>query len=161
MLRASNMKTFKQIREELDDETLDVYTFTEEQWNALSEEEQDDFEDFEVDGEYDAENGSAIWVVGDEEFDVLGVMEEGKSYSGRSRRQVHMTQIKKRRMKGRNRAKKLRTNIKRRKAHNRIKIKRNRLKITRRFGGGDKSGRSGKIGNQRKRRGGRTITHKG
>jgi hypothetical protein len=64
-------------------------------------------------------------------------------------------------MKGRNRQKKLRTNINRRKAHNKIKIKRNRLKITRRFGSGDKSGRSGKIGAARKRRGGRTVTHKG
>ena len=161
------MKMFKQIREELEDETLDVYTFTSEQWDELSEEEQDDFEDFEVDGEYEAENGSSIWVVGDEEFDFLGVMddeddiEEATKYSGRSRRQVHMTQIKKRRMKGRNRQQKLKTNIKRKKANNKIKIKRNRLKITRRFGSGDKSGRSGKIGAQRKRRGGRTITHKG
>jgi len=149
-----------------EDETLEVFQFTEEQWNELTEDEKAEYEDFEVDGEYDAENGHAVWVIGDEEFDVLKVMDndelpEGTKYAGRSRRQVHMTQIRKRRMKGRNRQKKLRTNIYRRKAHNKIKIKRNRLKITRRFGSGDKSGRSGKIGAARKRRGGRTVTHKG
>jgi hypothetical protein len=171
---AKTMFAKEEVELDEEDEDITVYDFTEEQWNELTEEEQSEFEDFDVDGEYDAENGYAVWVVGEQEFDVIKVMDndelpndsgepayEAAGYKSRSRRQVHMTQIRKRRLKGRNRAKKLRTNIKRRKAGNRIKIKRNRLKITRRYGAGDKSGRSGKIGAARKRRGGRTISHKG
>jgi len=177
---AKSMFAKEEVELDEEDETLDVYSFTEEQWNELTEDEKLEFEDFTPDGEYKADSGHIVWVVGDEEFDVLGVMDDNddsddilnmesviendivdEAYDGRGRRQVHMTMIKKRRMKGRNRAKKLMTNIKRRKAGNRIKIDRNRLKITRRYGAGDKSGKSGKIGAFRRRRGGRTITHKG
>jgi|LWDU01.1.fsa_nt_gi IMP dehydrogenase/GMP reductase len=144
---------------------FEVYTFSNSEWSNMPDAEKSEYEDFDIDGEYESENGGVIWVVGESEYDVLDDVlddvEEGAKYKGRSRRQVHMTQIKKRRMKGRNRQKKLKVNIKRRKSGNKMKIKRNRLKITRRFGGGDASGKSGKIGAARKRRGGRNITHKG
>lgn len=159
------MKSFRQFIEE-DEDVFEIFSHTDEQWDELSEEEKAEFVDFEIDGEFEAPNGSIIWIVGGEEYDIVNLQSvsqanESIKFKGRSRRQVHMTQIKKRRFKGRDRAKKLKRNIHRRKSHVKFRIKRNEFRRTQRHGAGDKSGKRGKIGQARKRRGGRNISYKG
>jgi hypothetical protein len=88
-------------------------------------------------------------------------LDEARKYQGRSRRQVHKTMIFKRRNRAKDRQKKLKMKVKRRKSTWKIKRKRNEIRRHKKFGGGDRSGRSGKIGAARKRRGGRSITAKG
>jgi len=88
-------------------------------------------------------------------------LDEASKYKGRSRRQVHKTMIFKRRNRAKDRQKKLKMKVKRRKSTWKIKRKRNEIRRHKKFGGGDRSGRSGKIGAARKRRGGRSITAKG
>jgi hypothetical protein len=88
-------------------------------------------------------------------------LDEARKYQGRSRRQVHKTMIFKRRNRAKDRQKKLKMKVKRRKSTWKIKRKRNEIRRRKKFGGGDRSGRSGKIGAARKRRGGRSITAKG
>tara|TARA_B110001454_G_C12702158_1_gene427035 strand:+ start:599 stop:1672 length:1074 start_codon:yes stop_codon:yes gene_type:complete len=106
----------------------------------------------------------AAHVSDDEEGDPVGKnedLDEASKYKGRSRRQVHKTMIFKRRNRAKDRQKKLKMKVKRRKSTWKIKRKRNEIRRHKKFGGGDRSGRSGKIGAQRKRRGGRSITAKG
>jgi hypothetical protein len=100
----------------------------------------------------------AAHVSDDEEGEDL---DEASKYKGRSRRQVHKTMIFKRRNRAKDRQKKLKMKVKRRKSTWKIKRKRNEIRRHKKFGGGDRSGKSGKIGAQRKRRGGRSITAKG
>ena len=106
----------------------------------------------------------AAHVSDDEEGDPVGKnedLDEASKYKGRSRRQVHKTMIFKRRNRAKDRQKKLKMKVKRRKSTWKIKRKRNEIRRHKKFGGGDRSGRSGKIGAARKRRGGRSITAKG
>jgi len=106
----------------------------------------------------------AAHVSDDEEGDPVGKnedLDEARKYQGRSRRQVHKTMIFKRRNRAKDRQKKLKMKVKRRKSTWKIKRKRNEIRRHKKFGGGDRSGRSGKIGAARKRRGGRSITAKG
>ena len=301
-----NLKSFKEIREEIEDD--EIHVFTEEDWNALTEEEREDFLDIdeEVEGRFEADNGEIYWVIGGEEYihvdgsglisvdfdvteevneknkidtmvvtradkranttawknykkgdkrytcnfeqvdgsgidyaedfraleevkigkpikgklgktypvmdasqkkkiikiankhsgnmkqavkeierirkgltdnpDVVDILrraneevesiegedlDEASKYKGRSRRQVHKTMIFKRRNRAKDRQKKLKMKVKRRKSTWKIKRKRNEIRRHKKFGGGDRSGKSGKIGAQRKRRGGRSITAKG
>jgi hypothetical protein len=300
------LKSFKEIREEIEDD--EIHVFTEEDWNALTEEEREDFLDIdeEVEGRFEADNGEIYWIIGGEEYihvdgsglisvdfdvteevneknkidtmvvtradkranstawknykkgdkrytcnfeqvdgsgidyaedfraldevkigkpikgklgktypvmdasqkkkiikiankhsgnmkqavkeierirkgltdnpDVVDILrraneevesiegeglDEASKYKGRSRRQVHKTMIFKRRNRAKDRQKKLKMKVKRRKSTWKIKRKRNEIRRHKKFGGGDRSGRSGKIGAQRKRRGGRSITAKG
>ncbi len=53
------MKSFIDLVEEITEEEFETYEFTEEEWNKLSEEERDEFEE--------AANGGAVWHVGDED----------------------------------------------------------------------------------------------
>ena len=301
-----NLKSFKEIREEIEDD--EIHVFTEEDWNALTEEEREDFLDIdeEVEGRFEADNGEIYWVIGGEEYihvdgsglisvdfdvteevneknkidtmvvtradkranttawknykkgdkrytcnfeqvdgsgidyaedfraleevkigkpikgklgktypvmdasqkkkiikiankhsgnmkqavkeierirkglsdnpDVVDILrraneevesiegedlDEASKYQGRSRRQVHKTMIFKRRNRAKDRQKKLKMKVKRRKSTWKIKRKRNEIRRHKKFGGGDRSGKSGKIGAARKRRGGRSITAKG
>ena len=63
-----NLKSFKEIREEIEDD--EIHVFTEEDWNALTEEEKEDFLDIdeEVEGTFEAENGDVYWIIGGEEY---------------------------------------------------------------------------------------------
>ena len=112
------MKSFNTLREETTQETY--FAFSEDEWNSLSEEEKDEYLDIEedIEGEFEAENGDAIWVIGGEEYVLVSDedIEEARGFNGRSKRQVHKTQLKKRRNRGRNRREKMKMKIKRRKS---------------------------------------------
>lgn len=131
------MKTFKELLEEVDLEAFEEWEFTEEQWDALSEDERAELET-------EAANGGAVWKVGDDDDEsVDGIYEDDDedldeaAYKARNTGKRRVTQRTKDLNKFKDRAKKRTAKINRKKPKNRVKrlklrkkwIRRNKVKI--------------------------------